>query len=107
MGMVWAGVRIVRQVSKSDQVAFRPWLICIVYFHDSVGMMVFAYDFDLESGDISNKRLLVDRRDSYGEPDGMVVEYGLESRIQSLFSADVNQLARTAIYGSPCILPGA
>lgn len=38
-------------------------------------MEVFAYDFDLESGSISNKRLLVDRRATYGEPDGMVVEY--------------------------------
>jgi sugar lactone lactonase YvrE len=37
-------------------------------------MMVFAFDFDLETGNISNKRLLVDRRSSYGEPDGMVVE---------------------------------
>lgn len=46
-----------------------------MYFHDSVAMKIFAYDFDLESGSISNKRLLVDRRDSFGEPDGMVVEY--------------------------------
>lgn len=47
----------------------------IVYFHDSVAMVVYAFDFDLESGNISNKRLLIDRRDSFGEPDGMVVEY--------------------------------
>ncbi|KAL2786259.1 hypothetical protein BJX66DRAFT_346962 [Aspergillus keveii] len=45
-----------------------------MYFNDSVAMMVFAFDFDLESGSISNKRLLVDRRSSYGEPDGMVVD---------------------------------
>lgn len=45
-----------------------------VYFNDSVAMMVFAYDFDVESGSISNKRLLIDRRPLYGEPDGMVVE---------------------------------
>ena len=45
-----------------------------VYFNDSVAMMVFAYDFDLESGNITNKRLLIDRRSSFGEPDGMVVE---------------------------------
>lgn len=37
-------------------------------------MMVFAYDFDVETGNISNKRLLIDRRPLYGEPDGMVVE---------------------------------
>jgi sugar lactone lactonase YvrE len=47
----------------------------IVYFHDSVAMVVYAFDFDLETGNISNKRLLIDRRDSFGEPDGMVVEY--------------------------------
>ncbi|KAF9885649.1 hypothetical protein FE257_012740 [Aspergillus nanangensis] len=45
-----------------------------MYFNDSVAMIVYAYDFDLESGDISNKRILVDRRDSFGEPDGMVVD---------------------------------
>lgn len=38
-------------------------------------MVVWAYDFHLETGSISNKRLLIDRRDSFGEPDGMVVEY--------------------------------
>jgi sugar lactone lactonase YvrE len=46
-----------------------------VYFHDSVAMVVWSYDFNLETGNISNKRLLIDRRDSFGEPDGMVVEY--------------------------------
>jgi sugar lactone lactonase YvrE len=45
-----------------------------VYFNDSVAMKVYAYDFDLESGNLSNKRLLIDRRSTYGEPDGMVVE---------------------------------
>jgi sugar lactone lactonase YvrE len=47
---------------------------CPVYFNDSVAMKVFAYDFDLESGSISNRRLFIDRRSTYGEPDGMVVE---------------------------------
>ncbi|KAJ5256566.1 Anterior fat body protein [Penicillium angulare] len=45
-----------------------------MYFHDSVAMVVWAYDFHLESGSITNKRLLIDRRDSFGEPDGMVVD---------------------------------
>lgn len=40
-------------------------------------MVVWKYDFDLETGNISNKQLLIDRRDSFGEPDGMVVEYVL------------------------------
>lgn len=39
-------------------------------------MKVYALDFDLEAGTISNQRLLIDRRDSFGEPDGLVVEYG-------------------------------
>ncbi|CZR56503.1 uncharacterized protein PAC_06391 [Phialocephala subalpina] len=46
----------------------------IFYFHDSVAMKVYAYEFDLETGSISNKRLLIDRRSTYGEPDGMVVD---------------------------------
>ena len=50
-----------------------------MYFHDSVAMVVWAYDFDLETGKISNKRTLIDRRDSFGEPDGMVVEYDIPS----------------------------
>jgi sugar lactone lactonase YvrE len=46
----------------------------LVYFNDSVAMKVYAYDFELENGSISNKRLLIDRRSTFGEPDGMVVE---------------------------------
>lgn len=45
-----------------------------VYFNDSVGKKVFAYNFHLESGTISHKRLLIDQRNSPGEPDGMVIE---------------------------------
>jgi sugar lactone lactonase YvrE len=45
-----------------------------VYVNDSVAMKVFSYDFDLETGSITNKKLFIDRRDSFGEPDGMVVE---------------------------------
>lgn len=45
-----------------------------VYFNDSTAFLVWAYDFDLETGNISNRRLLIDRRTSFGEPDGMVVE---------------------------------
>jgi len=45
-----------------------------VYLNDSVAMKVFAYDFDLESGNITNKRLFIDRTSTFGDPDGMVVE---------------------------------
>ncbi len=37
-------------------------------------MKVYAYDFDLESGGITNRRIFIDRRSSYGEPDGMVTD---------------------------------
>ena len=45
-----------------------------MYLNDSVGMKTYSYDFDLESGRLSNERLLIDRRTSDGEPDGMVLE---------------------------------
>jgi sugar lactone lactonase YvrE len=46
-----------------------------VYLNDSVGQKSFAFDFDLDTGNISNRRLLVDMRGTGGEPDGLVVEY--------------------------------
>lgn len=46
----------------------------IVYFNDSIGQKTWAYDFELESGDILNRRVLVDFTGSEGEPDGLVVE---------------------------------
>ncbi|EGC43473.1 SMP-30/Gluconolaconase/LRE domain-containing protein [Histoplasma capsulatum var. duboisii H88] len=45
-----------------------------MYINDSAAMLIYAYDFDLESGSISNKRILVDRRTALGEPDGMVID---------------------------------
>ncbi|KAL3441514.1 hypothetical protein BJX65DRAFT_322265 [Aspergillus insuetus] len=45
-----------------------------MYVNDSVAMKVFSYDFDVETGSITNKKLFIDRRDSFGEPDGMVVD---------------------------------
>jgi len=45
-----------------------------VYFNDSVGQKTWAYDFDLEIGSISNRRVLVDFVGSEGEPDGLVIE---------------------------------
>ncbi len=46
-----------------------------VYLNDSVGQQSYAFDFDLDTGNISNRRLLVDMRGTGGEPDGLVVEY--------------------------------
>ncbi|KAL2835860.1 hypothetical protein BJY01DRAFT_252299 [Aspergillus pseudoustus] len=45
-----------------------------MYVNDSVAMKVFSYDFDVRTGAITNKKLFIDRRDSFGEPDGMVVD---------------------------------
>lgn len=67
------GVRITRLVSF--WFLDLCWvLITQVYLNDSVGQKSFAFDFDLETGSISNRRLIVDMRGTSGEPDGLVVE---------------------------------
>jgi len=43
--------------------------------NDSEGQKSYAFDFDLETGNISNKKLIVDFRGTSEEPDGLVVEY--------------------------------
>ncbi|KAL5318569.1 hypothetical protein ACEPPN_013631 [Leptodophora sp. 'Broadleaf-Isolate-01'] len=53
----------------------------LVYLNDSVGQMVYAFDFDLEKGEISNKRTLVDFHGTEGEPDGMVVEHSTDGNL--------------------------
>jgi len=45
-----------------------------VYVNDSPRGITYAYDFEAETGEISNKRVLIDRSVLGGEPDGMVVE---------------------------------
>ncbi|PLB42383.1 SMP-30/gluconolactonase/LRE family protein [Aspergillus candidus] len=46
-----------------------------MYVNDSAALHVYAYDFDLETGGISNRRILVDERQwSGGAPDGMVAD---------------------------------
>ncbi|KAL8592041.1 hypothetical protein ACOMHN_060534 [Nucella lapillus] len=49
-----------------------------MFYIDSVPRKVFAYDFDLESGSISNKRTAVefppDTLSTYGLPDGMTID---------------------------------
>lgn len=47
----------------------------IVYLNDSMGQKSYAFDFDLETGTLSNQRVLVDMTGTDGEPDGLVVEY--------------------------------
>ena len=45
------------------------------YFTDSMAQVIWAYDFDLAAGEISNRRVLNDTRD-YGYPDGATVDAG-------------------------------
>ncbi|WVF73220.1 hypothetical protein IAT40_008039 [Kwoniella sp. CBS 6097] len=45
-----------------------------MYLNDSAAGLIYAYDFDIPSGSLSNKRLFVDRRVLGGEPDGMVCD---------------------------------
>jgi hypothetical protein len=65
--------RTIREVGS--KLEFETELSRAVYINDSVGQKTFKYDFDLQTGTITNKSLLIDRRASGGEPDGMVVEY--------------------------------
>jgi sugar lactone lactonase YvrE len=43
------------------------------YFTDSMAQVIWAYDFDLEAGTISNRRVLNDTKD-FGYPDGATVD---------------------------------
>lgn len=45
-----------------------------MYLHDSCAQYIYAYDYDNESGDISNARVLRCFIDTPHEPDGMVVD---------------------------------
>lgn len=74
-GLAWSPDNKTSTTASASKSFGRAVLITlVVYLNDSVAMMVFAYDFDVETGSMSNKRLLIDRRHLYGEPDGMVTE---------------------------------
>ncbi|MFT3987992.1 SMP-30/gluconolactonase/LRE family protein [Aestuariivirga sp.] len=45
----------------------------IFYFSDSRAQAIWAYDFDLEAGALSNRRILNDSKD-YGYPDGATID---------------------------------
>lgn len=45
----------------------------IFYFTDSMAQIIWAYDFDLDAGTISNRRVLNDTKD-FGYPDGATVD---------------------------------
>lgn len=46
----------------------------IFYFTDSVARRIYAYDFDIESGAIANRRLFATIPDDAGFPDGLCVD---------------------------------
>lgn len=46
----------------------------VMYFTDSTPGIIYAYDFDLASGDIANRRVFVDRAGRPGVPDGLTVD---------------------------------
>jgi len=45
-----------------------------LYLSDSYGNAIFAYDYDVSSGDISNRRTFLSTTDSGGYPDGATVD---------------------------------
>ncbi|MFN8474061.1 MAG: SMP-30/gluconolactonase/LRE family protein [Anaerolineae bacterium] len=45
-----------------------------MYFTDSPRQVIYAYDFDLDSGNLSNRRPFVDSRGEWGFPDGLTVD---------------------------------
>ncbi|PWY73877.1 hypothetical protein BO94DRAFT_427383, partial [Aspergillus sclerotioniger CBS 115572] len=47
---------------------------CTMFHTDSFRQTIWAFDYKLESGDICNRRVQVDRSGQEGEPDGLVVD---------------------------------
>jgi sugar lactone lactonase YvrE len=45
-----------------------------MYFADSLRYVIYAYDFDLETGSIANRRNLIEVEPDYGIPDGLTVD---------------------------------
>jgi sugar lactone lactonase YvrE len=46
----------------------------VMYYADSRPGRIWRYDFDLESGEIRNRRVFVDYADRQGRPDGLTVD---------------------------------
>ena len=61
----------------------------VMYLIDSTPKVIFAYDFDLVSGTVSNRRVFVDRSGKIGVPDGLIV--------------DAEDFIWTAIWGGSCL----
>jgi sugar lactone lactonase YvrE len=73
-----------------------------VYLDDSMGQKTYAYDFDLETGGISNKRVLIDFSGTCGEPDGMVIDSENNLWIAVYGSNRVSKLYASADHLATC-----
>lgn len=60
-----------------------------MYYIDSTRGVIYAYDFDLAAGEISNRRILVQRASQTSVPDGLIV--------------DAEGFIWTAIWGGGCL----
>jgi L-arabinonolactonase len=65
--------RMVEGIGSSNGLAFSPDSR-ILYFADSQAGFVWQWDFDPATGDIANRRVFIDTRDTGGCPDGATVD---------------------------------
>lgn len=45
-----------------------------MYFTDSIGRLIYAYDYDAATGDVHNRRVLIEVPKEEGIPDGLTVD---------------------------------
>ena len=64
---------IERGLTISNGIGWRPDNQ-VMYFVDSLRYVIYQYDFDLQSGDVSNRRVFVQLSEDYGVPDGLTVD---------------------------------
>ncbi len=57
----------------SNGLAFSPDNT-VLYFTDSAARSIYAYDYNLASGDVKNRRLLIQVPSTEGIPDGLTVD---------------------------------
>lgn len=65
--------KVLSNISVSNGMAWSPDNKTM-YYIDSPQKSVFSFDYDLESGDIKNRRVAIDTREIQGLPDGMTID---------------------------------